>query len=271
MPRKVVYVPACVTRIMGPSKSDYETGGWLGSRPRWGTARARSCAPSRGLPGRGRPLHLARARAQRRCTRSCCRCSARPATRSCTPRGCRPGGRLRPPRRRACPHACPTQPGRRVRVTRPAAPRPPPASRPQLLRHDVQQPRLQGRCRQEGRGAGGGAAQGQREWQVARGVRHLALPGPDQVGAERPRAALLAVRARGVYPPLPAGQAGVLQGGRRALAPPSRACAARSPCRGPGVRPPSPPRVLRAPRRCATTSRCTSPAPPRRWASRRAS
>ena len=28
VPRKVVYVPACVTRIMGPSKSDYETGGW---------------------------------------------------------------------------------------------------------------------------------------------------------------------------------------------------------------------------------------------------
>jgi hypothetical protein len=27
VPRKVVYVPTCVTRIMGPSKSDYETGG----------------------------------------------------------------------------------------------------------------------------------------------------------------------------------------------------------------------------------------------------
>ncbi len=26
VPRKVVYVPACVTRIMGPSKGDYETG-----------------------------------------------------------------------------------------------------------------------------------------------------------------------------------------------------------------------------------------------------
>lgn len=30
VPRKVVYVPACVTRIMGPSKGDYETGGWGG-------------------------------------------------------------------------------------------------------------------------------------------------------------------------------------------------------------------------------------------------
>lgn len=28
VPRKVVYVPACVTRIMGPSKGDYETGEW---------------------------------------------------------------------------------------------------------------------------------------------------------------------------------------------------------------------------------------------------
>ena len=26
LPRKVVYVPACVTRIMGPAKDDYETG-----------------------------------------------------------------------------------------------------------------------------------------------------------------------------------------------------------------------------------------------------
>lgn len=27
VPRKVVYVPTCVTRIMGPAKGDYETGG----------------------------------------------------------------------------------------------------------------------------------------------------------------------------------------------------------------------------------------------------
>ena len=31
VPRKVVYVPACVTRIMGPSKSDTATGGWGGA------------------------------------------------------------------------------------------------------------------------------------------------------------------------------------------------------------------------------------------------
>jgi hypothetical protein len=33
VPRRVVYVPACVTRIMGPSKGDYETGACPLSQP----------------------------------------------------------------------------------------------------------------------------------------------------------------------------------------------------------------------------------------------
>lgn len=38
VPRKVVYVPACVTRIMGPARGDYEQGESRGALVRVGEA-----------------------------------------------------------------------------------------------------------------------------------------------------------------------------------------------------------------------------------------
>ena len=76
VPRKVVYVPACVTRIMGPAKGDYETGACLLPRPfsgvvccRGGLPRAHPRAPL--LTPAALPPHPAAPAPQPRCTRSC--------------------------------------------------------------------------------------------------------------------------------------------------------------------------------------------------------
>ena len=78
VPRKVVYVPACVTRIMGPSKSDYETGGWGeggGSAGlRWQStacAAAQQAQQSTWLALTCLPRPAPSAPQQRLCTRSC--------------------------------------------------------------------------------------------------------------------------------------------------------------------------------------------------------
>ena len=78
-----------------------------------------------------------------------------------------------------------------------------------MLRHAVQQPRVQGDRLGEGLGAGGGAHGRLRGGEAAHRRRHEPVPGADQGAALQPGAALLAVRARGVHLQPPGGQAGV--------------------------------------------------------------
>mmetsp|Transcript_21664 Transcript_21664/g.55164 ORF Transcript_21664/g.55164 Transcript_21664/m.55164 type:complete len:257 (-) Transcript_21664:679-1449(-) len=84
-----------------------------------------------------------------------------------------------------------------------------------VLRHDVQLAGAQGRGRAEGRGDGGGAAQGVPGRQAAHRHGHLAVPVTGQGVHKRAVAALCAVRARRVHPPLPGGQARVQKGARQ--------------------------------------------------------
>ena len=181
VPRKVVYVPACVTRIMGPARSDYEQGEsnqiargvWVQGSA--GLVRAEAVGRDLDLPSL--LLHpLLHCCSPHRWNRLPCSLCAREAAEP-VQQGRLRGGVPRGPERQVgrlqhyslcCCVLCGScrqvfSCCRWLNLLSTCSSTPPRWPSLQLLRHDVQQPRLQGRGGQEGRGAGGGAAQGQRE------------------------------------------------------------------------------------------------------------
>ena len=88
----------------------------------------------------------------------------------------------------------------------------PRGSRVAVLRHDLQQPRLQVHGLVDGQRPRGGAHGGFGGWQAAHRGGHLPLPRADQGAALQPGAEVCAVRAHGVHQQPPGGQARVEAG-----------------------------------------------------------